>query len=193
MEVALSPFGIAGHGSWLVSCCERTVVKCINIGDVEDYAPPPGPAPLGRLGNEVKIAPPYSKAGEGRLFVAIQDLKPQRAVESDSSWHFVGAQCDRADPLDHGQSSPVLFPRAVSTGQSKAECATYRLTAASWIDWIRNVAMAEAGSWDTLRERLKGRGLRPFSSYSLCSEGQSPLPGTFRFCRRTRAIPGPSS
>ena len=43
----------------------------------------------------------------------MQDLKPQRAVESDSSWHFVGAQCDGADPLDHGQSSPVLFPRAV--------------------------------------------------------------------------------
>ena len=38
VEVALSPFGIAGHGSWLVSCCERTAVKCINIGDVEDYA-----------------------------------------------------------------------------------------------------------------------------------------------------------
>src|SRR5258708_2418156 len=113
MEVALSPFGIAGHGSWLVSCCERTVVKCINIGDVEDYAPPPGPAPLGRLGNEVKIAHPYSKAGEGRLFVAMQDLKPQPAVKSDSSWHFVGAQCDGADPLDHGQTSPVLFPRAV--------------------------------------------------------------------------------
>jgi hypothetical protein len=27
--------------------------------------------------------------------------------------------------------------------------------------------------------------LRPFCSYALCSEGQSPLPGTFRFCRRT--------
>jgi hypothetical protein len=26
----------------------------------------------------------------------------------------VGAQCDGADPLDHGQSSPVLFPRAES-------------------------------------------------------------------------------
>src|SRR5216684_9143206 len=43
----------------------------------------------------------------------MQDLKPQRAVKSDSSWHFVGAQCDGAHPLDHGQSSPVLFPRAV--------------------------------------------------------------------------------
>src|SRR6267378_6611436 len=44
----------------------------------------------------------------------MQDLKPQRAVKSDSSWHLVGAQCDGADPLDHGQSSPVLFPRAES-------------------------------------------------------------------------------
>src|SRR6266850_3678029 len=90
----------------------------------------------------------------------MQDLKPQRAVESDSSWHFVGAQCDRADPLNHGLNSPVLFPRAVcsrhfSAGQNKAECATYRLTAASWIDWGRITAIDEAGSWDNLRERFE--------------------------------------
>src|ERR1700686_976285 len=46
----------------------------------------------------------------------MQDLKTQHAVESDGSWHFVGAECDRADPLDHGQNSPVSFPRAVATG-----------------------------------------------------------------------------
>src|SRR6478672_4581481 len=46
----------------------------------------------------------------------MQDLKPQRAVESDGSWHFVGAECNRADPLNHGQNSPVSFPRAVATG-----------------------------------------------------------------------------
>src|SRR5260370_25714655 len=40
----------------------------------------------------------------------MHDLKPQRAVESDSSWHLVGAQCDRADTLDHRQNSPVSFP-----------------------------------------------------------------------------------
>jgi hypothetical protein len=34
----------------------------------------------------------------------------QRAVESDSFSHFVGAQCDRADPLDHGQNSSIHFP-----------------------------------------------------------------------------------
>src|ERR1700726_3375892 len=38
VEEALTPFGIVGHGSWLVSRCERTVVKCVNIGNVEDYA-----------------------------------------------------------------------------------------------------------------------------------------------------------
>src|ERR1700732_2926660 len=103
MEEALTPLGIAGHGSWLVSRCERTVVKCVNIGNVEDYPPPPGPAPLGRLADHVVIARPASKAGESRLFAAMQKLKPQRAVESDSSRHFVGAQCDRADPFDHGK------------------------------------------------------------------------------------------
>jgi len=64
VEEPLTPFGVAGHGSWLVSRCERTVVKGVNIGNVEDYPPLPGPAPLCRLGDEVKVARPSSKAGE---------------------------------------------------------------------------------------------------------------------------------
>jgi hypothetical protein len=64
VEESLTPFGVVGHGSWLVSRCERTVVECVNIGNVEDYPPPPGPAPLGRLGDEIEIARPCSKAGE---------------------------------------------------------------------------------------------------------------------------------
>ena len=64
VEEALTPFGIVGHGSWLVSRRERTVVKSANIGNVEDYPPPPGPAPLGRLSDEVETARPCSKAGE---------------------------------------------------------------------------------------------------------------------------------
>jgi hypothetical protein len=64
VEEALTPFGIAGHGSWLVSRCECTVVKCVNIGNVKDYPPPSGPAPLVGLGDEVEIARSCSKAGE---------------------------------------------------------------------------------------------------------------------------------
>jgi hypothetical protein len=64
VEEALTPFGVVRHGGWLVSRCERTVVKCVNIGDVKNYPPPPGPAPLGRLGDEIEIARPCSKAGE---------------------------------------------------------------------------------------------------------------------------------
>src|SRR3982074_1111049 len=67
MKEALTPFGITRFRRRLVSRYERTVVKCINIGDVEDYAPPPGPAPLGRLGDEIKVAHPGSQAGECRL------------------------------------------------------------------------------------------------------------------------------
>jgi hypothetical protein len=64
VEEALTPFGIAGHGSWLVSRSKRTVVKYVNISNVKDYPPPPGPAPLGRLGDEIEIARPCPKAGE---------------------------------------------------------------------------------------------------------------------------------
>src|SRR5216683_411222 len=59
----------------------------------------------------------------------MQDLKPQRAIESDSSWHFVGAQCDRADPVDHGQSS-----RFISQYRRRAVC-TDR---GSWLDATRS-------------------------------------------------------
>jgi hypothetical protein len=41
----------------------------------------------------------------------MQDLKPQHAIEPDSSWHFVGAQCDCADPVDHGQLSRFISQR----------------------------------------------------------------------------------
>ena len=43
MEEALTPFGVARRSRWLAPRCERTVVKFINTGDVEDYASPPGP------------------------------------------------------------------------------------------------------------------------------------------------------
>ena len=64
VEEALTPFGITGHSSRLVSRCERAFVKCVNIGDVEDDPTPLGPASFGRLDDEVEVACPCSKAGE---------------------------------------------------------------------------------------------------------------------------------
>src|SRR5580704_5189083 len=64
VEETLSPFGVAGRSSWLAPRRQRTFVKSINIGDVKDHAPPPGPAPLSRLGDEVEIAHPRSKTSE---------------------------------------------------------------------------------------------------------------------------------
>jgi hypothetical protein len=55
VEETLSPFGVAGRGSWLASRRERTFVKSINIGDVKDHVPPRGPALLIKLGDEVEI------------------------------------------------------------------------------------------------------------------------------------------
>ena len=64
VEETLSPLGVAGRGSWLAPRRECTFVKSINIGDVKDHTPPPGPAPLSRLGDEVEIAHARSKSGE---------------------------------------------------------------------------------------------------------------------------------
>ena len=112
MEETLTPFGVAGHSRRLVTRRERAFVKCVNIGDVEDNPTLPGPASFGRLVDEVEVAHTCSKASERRPFAAMQDIKSQGSVESDSSWHVMGAQRERAGPLDHGQNSPVLSPYA---------------------------------------------------------------------------------
>src|SRR4051812_36643006 len=41
----------------------------------------------------------------------MQDLEPQRYIESDSPWHIVGGECNRADPLDHWKELPVCTSR----------------------------------------------------------------------------------
>src|SRR5438874_1688955 len=50
VDEALTPFGVAGHGSWLESRYERTVVKVRQHRQRRRLPAPPGPAPLGRLG-----------------------------------------------------------------------------------------------------------------------------------------------
>jgi hypothetical protein len=62
VEDALSPFGVAGRGI-LATRREYTFAKSIKIAD-KDHAPPTGPAPLSKLGDEVEIARPCAKAGE---------------------------------------------------------------------------------------------------------------------------------
>ena len=40
----------------------------------------------------------------------MQNLKPQRAVESDGSWHFVGAECAALIPSIMDRTLPFHFP-----------------------------------------------------------------------------------
>src|SRR5207237_8530852 len=64
MKVALSPFGISGHSRGLAPSRQRTVIKCINVGHVEDDASPAGPALFIGPGNQVEIAHPGPKSGK---------------------------------------------------------------------------------------------------------------------------------
>ena len=54
----------ASRGTVAGSYPERAFVKYVNIGDVEDDPTPPGPASFSRLGDEVEVTYPCSKAGE---------------------------------------------------------------------------------------------------------------------------------
>src|SRR6516164_6305716 len=105
VKVALSPFRVAGHGRGLAPGRQRTLVQCIDVVDIEDDAPPPGPAPFSGLGYQIEIAGPGPKAGKGSRFAAVQHGKRQGPVEWDSPSHIVGRERDCADPLDHDVSS----------------------------------------------------------------------------------------
>jgi len=75
-------------------------VKQINIADIENHPAPPAPLPLGRLGNQVQVAPAGSKAGKGGGLAAVAQSKTQRAIEIYGARHVMGGQCEGADLLD---------------------------------------------------------------------------------------------
>ena len=79
----------------------------VNVGMVEDHASPPGPLALGRLRDEIEIAPSRSKARECCVVATVNDLKSQHAVEADGPRHIVGSERDGADALDHGGNAPL--------------------------------------------------------------------------------------
>src|SRR5262245_50989738 len=71
VEITLAPFGIARHRGGLKSRCERAIVESIHVFDIEDDAPPPRPAHVIGLRDQVEIARPGAKGGEvGRLAAA---------------------------------------------------------------------------------------------------------------------------
>src|SRR4029453_160434 len=69
----------------------------------------------------------------------MEDLKPQRSIEADGAWHFMGAQRDRADPFDHGQNSLWLFPAPMTASggcpqTARTESANALNSPSSWPD-----------------------------------------------------------
>ncbi len=108
MEIALAPFGIAGHGRWLVSRRQRLRVSRIDVLHIEDDAAPPGPALLLALRDQVEIARPGTKVGERRGLAAVQDLEAERSVEPNGAPHVVGGKRNGTDRLNHDDDSADL-------------------------------------------------------------------------------------
>ena len=66
MEIALTPFGVAGRGRRLLARFHRAFVSGIDIIDIEDDGPPPRLALLLARRDDIEIAGAGAKAGEGR-------------------------------------------------------------------------------------------------------------------------------
>src|SRR6516164_160231 len=105
---------------------------------VEDDTSPPGPRSLGRLGDQIEIAPSSPKARKRGLVAAVKQLKSQHAIEADRARHVVGGEGDGTDAFDHRPSSnarraitrPITWPwRQSSRGDDadrRACCAAAR-------------------------------------------------------------------
>src|SRR6185312_11740343 len=83
---------------------KRALVERIDVIDVEDDAPPPGPALFIVRHNQVEIATSCAKAGERGRFATVQDFEPKRRIEPHGATHVVGGKRDCADAFDHGDA-----------------------------------------------------------------------------------------
>ena len=106
VEEPLAPFGVARHCVWAVAGHDHARMEGVNVGMVEDHASPPGPLALGRLRDQIEIAPSRSKARECCVVATVNNLKSQHAVEADGPRHIVGSERDGANALDHGGNAP---------------------------------------------------------------------------------------
>jgi hypothetical protein len=73
---------------------------------VKDNTSPPGPNPLGRLGDEIEIVGSSPKARKRCVVTTINDLKSQHAIEANGARHVMGGQRDSTDALDHCGNAP---------------------------------------------------------------------------------------
>src|SRR5262245_26566403 len=112
VEEALAPFGIARRGVRTVAGRHHARMQRVDVGMVEDDAPPPRPSPLRRLGDEVEIAAARAKARERCVVAAVNDLEAEHAVEADGPRHVVGGERNGTDAVDHCPGAPLKFTLA---------------------------------------------------------------------------------
>jgi hypothetical protein len=106
----LTPFGIAWWRVWSITGRNHARIESVNVGMVEDDAPPPRPLSLGRLLDQIEKAGSSPKACKRSAVTAMNDLKSQHAVESDGASHIVRGQRDGTDALNHsGAASFFIF------------------------------------------------------------------------------------
>ena len=118
VEISLPPLGIPGSSIGLQSITNGSLVKSINVGDVENYPSPPSPrAPA--LGDYVQVSTPNGKTSERGPFSAIQHSEPQCAVESDRPCHVICGQSDGANGFNGGRGiSGIVCSLLIGSHQS---------------------------------------------------------------------------
>ena len=100
VEVPLAPLRVSRLGVWYDPGIKRAHVCRVNVLDVDDDPPPPGPGFLRIDGHEVYIPLAYLKAREARVEAAVTKAKAERQVELDGCRHVVCPKGDCADRVD---------------------------------------------------------------------------------------------
>src|ERR1700754_5106140 len=100
-EIALTPNGVAWCGIGLVSGSDDPRMHRVNVLDVEDRPPPPGPLPVVRLGGQIEIARTSTKAAESSIRSTVEEIEAKGGVEPYGASHVMGGESQRRDAFDH--------------------------------------------------------------------------------------------
>ena len=97
VEEPLAPFGIARRSIGVKAGRDYSCVQAVDIGVVEDHTPPPRPGSLDWLGDEIEIAGSRTKAREGCIVAAINQIEAKHAIEANGACHVVRSPASAFD------------------------------------------------------------------------------------------------
>src|SRR5262245_29196226 len=115
MAEPLAPFRVARRGIRAMAGRDEAGMQAVDVGVIENNAPPPMPISLGRLRDKIEIAAAGAKTGEACVLPAIYEIEAQHPIEAHGARHVVRRERDGADAFDHPATLACWFVTTAAT------------------------------------------------------------------------------